>query len=311
MKAVRIHDYKQIATLEDVPVPEPGPDEVLIRVEAAALNPLDGQLQTGDMARVFPLTFPYIMGTDLSGTVEQVGAQVKRWHPGDQVIARPHPSSGGAFAEFVAVSQGLCVARPASMMANAAAGLPTAAGTAWKALFVDAGLQAGQTVLIHAGAGGVGSFAVQFAHSAGAYVIATASGDGVELVRTLGADRVIDRKAEDFAAVVSDLDVVLDTVGGETQAKSFGVLRPGGSLISSVMPPDQTLARARDLSVGMVFLSPFLNPDVGGLQITVDEVQNRSVRVLTDRTLPLAQIAEALDRQMSGRARGKIILTLR
>jgi NADPH:quinone reductase-like Zn-dependent oxidoreductase len=310
MKAVSIHDHRQTLRLEDAPVSEVGPDEVLIRVSAAALNPLDGRLQAGDKARFFPLTFSYTLGTDLSGTVEQVDTQVGRWHPGDQVTARPNPASGGAFAEYVAVSQGFCMARPASMTLTDAAGLPTAAGTVWKALFVDAGLRAGQTVLIHAGAGGVGSFAVQFSHSTGAHVIATVSGDGIDQVRALGADRVIDRQAEDFADILSDLDVVFDTVGGATQAKSFGVLRPGGHLVSSVTPLDETLVQERGVSAGMVFLSPFFSPDVRGLQIVVDEVQNRSVKVLVDRVLPLAQFGEAFDRQVSGRARGKIILTL-
>lgn len=247
MKAVRIHGYQQAPKIEDIPTPEIGPDEVLIRVEAAALNPLDGKLQAGNMERFFPLTFPYTMGTDFAGTVERVGTSVSSWQPGNKVIARPDPTTGGAFAELAAVPSASCVALPPSVS------MTDAAGTAWKALFEAAGLEAGQTVLIHAG--GVGSFAVQFAHAAGARVFATASGDGVELVRSLGADRVIDYKAEDFASRVSDVDVVLDTIGGETQTRSFDVLRSGSYLISTVMPPDEATAKTRGVSASMVYLS--------------------------------------------------------
>lgn len=309
MQAVRIHAYRVAPTLEDVPVPEVGPEDVLVRVGAAALNPLDGALQAGAMERVFPLTFPYTMGTDLAGTVEQVGASVTAWRAGDEVIARPSPATGGACAEFAAVPAGACVARPPAMAVTAAAGLPTAGGTAWKALFEVARLAAGQTVLIHAGAGGVGSFAVQFAHAVGARVFATASGDGLEIVRRLGADRAIDYTAEDFARVVADegpaADVVLDTVGGETQARSFAVLRPGGHLVSTVSPPDQPTAVARGVSAEMVFLTRGGVP----LQRVVDAVRDWSLHVLIDRTLPMARFGDALARQGSGRARGKIILT--
>lgn len=309
MKAVRIHGYKNAPTIEDVPTPEIGSGQVLVRVAAAALNPLDGALQTGAIARVFPLTFPYTMGTDLAGTVEQVGANVAVWRPGDQVIGRINPTVGGAFAEFAAVLAEFCVALPPAMSMTHAAGIPTAAGTAWVALFVVAGLQAGQTVLVHAGAGGVGNFAVQFAHAAGARVFATASGNGVALVQGLGADRVIDYKTEDFASVVSDVDVVLDTIGGETQRKSFAVLRPGGHLVSTVMPLDEATAKAKGVSASVVSLTRSL--DGGRFKAIVDDIRDKSIRVLIDRTVPMAQIGDALDRQMSGRARGKIILTTR
>ena len=223
MKAVRIHNYNEEAKLEDVPTPAIKPDEVLVRVEAAALNPLDGQLKAGKMAKFFPLPFPYTLGTDLTGTVAQVGAEVTAWQPGDKVIGRLKPATGGALAEFAVLPADACATLPPSLPLTDAAGIPTA-GTAWLALFKTAGLRGGQTVLIHAGAGGVGSFAVQFAHAVGARILATASGDGVETVRNLGADQVIDYKSENFVSAVPDVDVVLDTVGGETQTRSFEVL---------------------------------------------------------------------------------------
>lgn len=305
MKAVRTHGYKNVPIVEDVPMPEIGPDEVLVRVEAAAMNPLDGKLLGGDMARFFPLSFPYTMGTDIAGTIERIGADVVVWNPGERIIARPAPPSGGAFAEFAAVPTDLCAALPASMSITDAAGIPTAGCTAWKALFEIAKLKAGQSVLIHGGAGGVGSFAVQFAHSAGARVIATASGDGVALVRSLGADEVIDYQNEEFRELASDVDVVLDTIGGDTQSVSFDVLRSGGYLASTVHPPDKAVATDKGVSASMVMLD--LDGDL--LQAVVNDVRDRSVKVLIDRVLPMTRIGEALDRQMSGRARGKIILT--
>ena len=308
MRAVRIHGYKQVPTIEEVPTPEVGSGEVLICTEAAALNPLDVQLQAGSMERFLPLIFPYTMGIDLAGTVERVGADVTAWQPGDRVIARPKPATGGAFAEFVSVASDSCVALPPTMSVTDGAGIPTAGCTAWKALFVDAGLRAGQTVLIHAGAGGVGSFAVQFAHAIGAYVFATASGDGLELVQNLGADRVIDYKTEAFENLVSNADLVLDTIGGDTLMRSFGVLRPGGHLVSAVRPPDEATAMAKGVTATMVSLSAWLNGH--HLKTVVNDVREKSIRVLIDRTLPMAQIADALERQASGRARGKIILTM-
>jgi len=306
MKAVQIHGYKDVPTLEEVPTPEVGPGEVLVRVHAAALNPIDVQLQVGGMERFFPLTFPYTLGLDLSGTIERVGTDASVWKPEDRIIARLSPARGGALAEFVAVSSDACVALPPELPMTDGAGIPTAGGTAWKALFEVAQVKAGQTVLIHAGAGGVGSFAVQFAHAFGVRVLATASGDGLELVRGLGADQVMDYRTQDFATVFSGLDVVLDTIGGDTQRRSFDVLRAGGYLVSTVAPPDEALAKSRGVSSSMVQLSR------GGIPLKemVATMHDHSLRVLTDRTLPLDRFAEALERQASGRARGKIILTV-
>ena len=273
-----------------MPTPEIKPDEVLVRVEAAALNPLDDQLKAGKMAKFFPLPFPYTLGTDLTGTVAHVGAEVTAWQPGDRVIGRLKPATGGALAEFAALPADACAALPPSLPLSAAAGIPTAAGTAWLALFKTAGLKEGQTVLIHAGAGGVGSFAVQFAHAVGARVLATASGDGIEAVRNLGADQVIDYKSEDFVSAVPDVDVVLDTVGGETQTRSFEVLKSGGYLVSTVSPPDEETVRAKGVSVSMVQLTR----DGVPLQTLVAEIQDKSIEVLVDQTFSVAQIGEAL-----------------
>ncbi len=306
MKAVRLHEYGAAPVMDEVPVPDAGPDEVLVRIKAASLNPLDNKLQSGAMHGFFPLVFPSIVGTDLAGTVERAGPGVTRWHAGDKVVARLDPTKGGALAEFAVLPASYLAAAPAAVPLEKTAGIPTAAGTAWQALFEVAGLKSWQTILVHAGAGGVGSFAIQLAHAAGARVIATASGAGLEIARRLGADQVIDYKAEDFAAKVSGLDVVLDTIGGETQAKSFGILKAGGALVTTVSPPDEALAKAHGVTATFVFHQS----DASRLEKIVERLDAGALKVLVDRTVPLADFADAFAYQASGRARGKIILAL-
>ncbi|WP_437971320.1 NADP-dependent oxidoreductase [Sorangium sp. So ce260] len=306
MKAARIHAYGSIdgAVIEDLPTPEPGPNEVLIRVAAASVNPLDLKLIQGVLAAYFPLAFPYALGTDLAGTVERAGPLAARFRPGDKVIARPEPLHGGAFAELAVVPASEIVAAPAGLPLDEAAGIPTAAGTAWQALFETAHLKQGQTVLIHAGAGGVGSFAVQLARSAGARVIATASAANADLVRKLGADQVIDYRAEDFAAKLRDVDVVLDTIGGETQQRSFAVLRPGGVLVGIVAPPNEALAKAHQVTAAFVFHKT----DAARLGHIAGLCDAGSLKVVVDRKLGLTDLRAALGRVASGRARGKVLV---
>lgn len=191
------------------------------------------------------------------------------------------------------------------MPTEKAAGIPTTAATAWQALFEVADLERGQTVLVRAGTGGVGSIAIQFAKAAGTYVIATASGDGVEVARRLGADEVIDYRAEEFAEKLSDVDVVLDTIGGETQQRSFKVLRPGGLLIATPHPPDKASAKAHNVTAIFVVHTS----DADRLKKVVDRVDAAGTEVLIDRTVSLDSLDEAFARQGSGRARGKILLT--
>lgn len=305
MRAFRISGYRAEPAAEAIEVPQPGPGEVRVRVAAASLNPLDVKLLRGEMEAFFPLGFPYTLGTDLSGTVDALGGEVSGWRIGDRVVARTAPTSGGAVAEFALVPAGQLVRVPAAISFEQAAGIPTAAGTAWQALFEVARLRAGQTILIHAGTGGVGSFAVQFARRAGARAIATASGDGIAIAERLGADLVIDYRSQNFAQRVSDVDVVLDTIGGDTQARSYEVLRAGGFLASTVAPPDDALAKAHGVDASFVFHSS----DAGRLASVVEKVAG-GVEMRTDRVLPFQEAVQALERQASGRARGKIILAL-
>jgi NADPH:quinone reductase-like Zn-dependent oxidoreductase len=276
---------------------------VRVRVAAASLNPLDVKLQRGSMKAFFPLVFPYTLGTDLSGIVEAVGSEVDGWRVGDRIVARTAPTSGGGAGEFALVPADQLVRVPDAVSFEQAAGIPTAAGTAWQALFEVARLREGQTLLVHAGAGGVGSFAIQFARQAGARVIATASGNGVAIAHRLRADVVVDYRTEDFAERVCDVDVVLDTVGGDTQARSYAVIRAGGVLASTVAPPDEALAKAHGVDASFVFHSS----DADRLATVVGKVA-AGVEVLIDRVVPIQQAAQAFEYQGSGRARGKIIL---
>jgi NADPH:quinone reductase-like Zn-dependent oxidoreductase len=258
MKVVRIHQYGPIedVVLDDVPLPELGLDEVLVKVEAAGVNPLDVKLISGSLHAYFPLRMPYAVGTDLSGTVVDSGRLAARWKKGDKVIGRLEPGPGngpqysrsGAFAEFTAVPGRHLTSAPATLDLAESGGLPTAAGTAWQALFEGAFLRPGQTILVHAGAGGVGSFAVQLARYIGARVIATASAASAEVVRSLGADQVLDYRSTDFSYALHDVDVVFDTVGGETQSKSYRVLKPGGTMVTIAAPPDQEQAKAHGVT---------------------------------------------------------------
>ncbi len=304
MRQIILSAYGQTPVLTEVAIPVPGDGEVLVRTAAAALNPLDVKLQRGQVHAYFPLTFPSPLGTDLAGTIEKTGSLTSRFRAGDRVIARLDPTLGGAFADYAIVPEDQLVLIPDVLDFSSAAGLPTAAGTAWQALVEMADLKTGQTVLVHAGSGGVGSFAIQLARGLGARVIATASGDGLEIARKLGALQVIDYRSDDVTQIVSDVDVVLDTIGGETQQGSFEVLRSGGKLVSTVSPPDQALAAAHKVEAGFVFHTS----NAKRLSDLVKAYRDKGHSTLIDSVLPVTAFAEAFERQASGRARGKIIV---
>lgn len=304
MRAIRISAYGTKPVIKVVPAPEPGASQVVVRVSAAALNPLDYKIAMGFMHDFFPVTFPYTLGTDLAGTVAAVGPDVTEWVVGDTVVARTDPPQGGALADTVLVDATHLVKVPDFLSPVEAAGIPTAAGTAYQALFETADLKAGQSVLVHAGAGGVGSFAIQMARQIGARVIATASGDGIAIAERLGADQVIDYATTPFETLVSDIDVVLDTIGGDTQHRSFGVIRAGGTLVATSAPPDEALAKAHAVDASFVFHQS----DAPRLAKLLAMVESGSLQVLVDRVVPLPDIDTAFDHQASGRARGKIIL---
>ncbi len=304
MKALQISHYGDTPTLRDVEVPTPTQGEVLVRVAGAATNPLDLKITAGYMHDFFPVTFPYTLGTDVSGTITAVGDRVERWVVGDQIVARLDPSAGGGYAELAVVPADQLVPAPTSTPLFLASGAATAAATAWQAVSEIADLHAGQKVLIHAGAGGVGSFAVQMAHTVGAHVIATASGTGLRLAQDLGADEVIDHTAGPFESQLHDVDVVIDTVGGAVEERSLQVLRAGGLLIAVPIPPDTDRAAARGLRAEFLFHAS--NPQ---RLHTVVDMLDADLRILLDRTLTLDAAPEALQYLAAGHAKGKIILT--
>ncbi|NEQ25679.1 MAG: NADP-dependent oxidoreductase, partial [Microcoleus sp. SIO2G3] len=234
MKAVRIHSHggPEVLHYEDAPRPIATEGEVLVRVHAAGVNPFDWRVRSGEIPKTSQL--PMILGWDVSGVVEEVGSGVTNFKVGDAVYALPNYRRQGAYAEYIAIDATEVAAKPTSLTHILAAAVPLAGLTAWQSLFDAAELKPGQTVLIHGAAGGVGSFAVQFAKLKGAYAIATASARNQEFLRELGADKVIDYQATRFEEVVGDVDVILDLIGGETQERSWQVLKQGGILLEFV-----------------------------------------------------------------------------
>lgn len=304
MKAVRVHQYGGPEVLrydDDVPVPRPGAGQVLVRVHATSVNPWDLKLASGAFREAVPMTLPYVPGGDFSGVVTAAGPGASGVGPGDAVYGNV-PS--GAYAQFVAAPADVVAPKPASLDHPQAAAVPVAAQTAWQGLFEHGELQRGQAVLIHAAAGGVGSFAVQLARWAGARVLATASAANADYVRALGADEVIDYKATPFESVARDVDVVLDLLGGDTQARSFGVLRPGGRLVATVQPPSQEEATRR----GIHAMIMNMKPTTARLTRLAELLDAGAVRPMVSQTLPLERVAEAWGHSKSGHARGKVVL---
>ncbi|GHD80819.1 NADP-dependent oxidoreductase [Streptomyces goshikiensis] len=310
MKAAVINQYGQVrdvVRVTDVPVPAVGPRDVLIEVRAAGVNPVDhlivkGFLSTGEPSR------PLVIGNELAGVVTQVGAEASRFAVGDEVFSRVDPRVGGAFAEYVAVDESLVAAKPSRLTFEEAASLPLVALTALQALTEQADVRSGTRVLIHGGAGGVGSAAVQIAKQLGAEVVATAGSGSVELVRELGADRVIDYRTEKFEEVVSDVDVVLDTIGGETQERSFGVLKSGGTLVSIVAIPDAEAKKARWNVEARSF---FMRPQGEQLAHLAGLVESGQLRPIVETVFPLDEASEALQKVERGGARGKTVISVR
>jgi len=303
MKALRINAFgtPSQAMLEELRPPTAGLEQVVVRIEAASVNPLDLKIMAGYMQPVFPVAFPYTQGTDFAGVVETVGLFVAEFKPGDRVVGRTDPSVGGAFAQAAVASVDSLCRVPADMSFEQAAALPTAAGSAWLALFRVGQLMRGQRVLIHAGAGGVGVFAVQLAKQAGAYVVATASARNHGLMKELGADEVIDYRQSDFSVLVRSIDLVIDTMGGETLERSWQVLKPGGMVASLA---DHTIQPHGDAKGSFVFF----NHDVGVLKKVIERFEARQLQVVLDTVHPLNEARAALEQVASGHARGKVII---
>jgi len=306
MKAVHIHDYGGLDVLhyEDAPRPTPGAGEVLIRVHATTINPFDCAVRAGYMGQYFNYTFPLILGTDVSGVVEGVGEGVTDVAPGDVVYTRGGIYRDGAHAEYVLALAADVVPKPESLDHVHAAALPHVTLTAWQGLIEFADLSAGQTVLIHAAAGGVGHVAVQLAKWRGAKVIGTASVN-LPFLEELGVDEAIDYSTTPFEDVVRDVDVVLDLLGGETQQRSWKVLKPGGILLSTVQPPSQEIAQAHGVRQRMIGTAPPVRKVLTEAAKMVSEGQ---LKPFVSAVLPLHDIRKAHEMIEARHTRGKIVL---
>lgn len=306
MKAVRIHQFggTEVLRYEDIPRPTAGPDEVLIRVHAAGVNPVDWKIREGRLQGRIAHRLPLTLGWDVAGVIEQLGPGVTQFNIGDAVYARPDLARDGAYAEYIAVRAGEIALKPATLDFIHAAAVPLSALTAWQSLFDAGDLQPGQKILIHAGAGGVGHYAVQFARWKGAHVITTASARNAGFVRSLGADEVIDYTATRFEDAVHDADMVFDTVGGEVQARSWQVLKHGGILVSilALTVPEEAAQR------GWRSAYVFVQPNAAQLARIAGLIDAGKVKPVVETVFPLHEAARAHDAVQGGHTRGKVVL---
>jgi NADPH:quinone reductase-like Zn-dependent oxidoreductase len=303
MKAVRIHSFggPDVLQFEETHRPEPAPHQVLVRVHAAGVNPVDWKIREGTLGQI---PFPSIMGLDFSGEIEALGPDVTEYRVGESVFGSVGDGSG-SYAQYALAPVSHIAEKPKEIDHVHAAAIPVPSLTAWQALFDTAKLEAGQKILIHAAAGGVGGFAVQFAKWKGAHVIGTASGSNVELVRSLGVDEFIDYRSTRFEDVARDVDVVFDTIGGDTQERSWKVLKKGGVLVSIVQPPSEQTAKAHNVRGIFMVEDAKRNEE---LSLIAKLVASGQVKVNVETVLPLRDARKAQELSQTGHARGKIVL---
>lgn len=312
MSAVVIDEFGGQDKLKqrEVPMPEMTADQVIVQEKAAGINPIDWKTREGFLQGMLNWQFPIILGWDVSGVITEVGANVTDWKIGDEVFARPATTRFGTYAEYTAVDANLLAPKPKNISFEEAAAVPLAGLTAWQALFDHGHLEKGEKVFIHAGSGGVGSFAIQLAKSVGAYVITTTSSKNIDFVKGLGADQVIDYHETDFAEILKDIDLVVDTIGGDAQEKSVNILKHGtGRLVGITgMDSEKTagLAEARNVTFDSIWLDP------NGEELTklADMLEDGTIKVTLDSVHEFSAegVAEAHDRSESHHALGKIIV---
>ncbi|HEY3134411.1 MAG TPA: NADP-dependent oxidoreductase [Blastocatellia bacterium] len=315
----------------ETPVPEVGESEVLVQIHAAGINPLDSKIRNGEFKQILPYGLPLVLGNEAAGIVVRVGSGVQRFKPGDEVYTRPRKTRIGTFAEYIAIAEDDVALKPKALTMEEAASIPLVGLTAWQALIERANLKKGQKVLIHAGSGGVGTFAIQLAKHVGATVATTASAANFDLVKRLGADIAIDYRKDDFEKILYGYDVVLNSLGGETLEKSLRVLKPGGKLISISGPPDSDFAKdigaSLILSVAMRLLSYRIRRKAGRRQVRYsflfsiasgDQLREISplldagiIRPVVDRVFPFESTKDAMAYVETGRAKGKVVVKVR
>ena len=328
MKAYVIDRYKGPLRQAEVAEPTVGAHDLLVEVKAAGVNQLDEKVRLGEFRQILPYRMPLILGHDLAGVVIAAGAEVRKFQPGDEVYARPAKDRIGTFAERISVHEDDLALKPASISMREAGSMPLVALTAWQALVERGNVEPGQKVLIHAGAGGVGSIAIQLAKHIGAFVATTASASNADWVRELGADLVIDYRSQDFEDVLHGYDLVLDGVGGENVEKSLRVLRPGGKVIGIAGPPDPRFAKelgaSAPLRLAMTVLSSrirrkarrrnvsyeflFMRADGGQLQKISSLVDTGAIRPVVGQVIPFDQTPQAVSAAGAGGGRGKVVI---
>jgi len=332
VKAFVVDKYKKKAPLRLAEMPDPhvGPNDVLVRIEATAINLLDSKVRDGEFKLFLPYRPPFILGHDLAGTILRVGANIRQFKAGDEVFARPRDQRVGTFAEMIAIDAADLALKPVSLSMEQAASIPLVGLTAWQALVEVGKVKPGQKVFIHAGSGGVGTFAIQLAKHLGATVATTTSAANAELVKSLGADLVIDYKTQDFEQVLSGYDLVLNSQDAKTLAKSVNVLKPGGKLISISGPPDVPFAKSLRLNLFLRFVMRMLSRgilkkarsrgvDYSFLFMRAEGQQLReiaklidagAIRPVVDKVFPFAQTQDALVYVENGRAKGKVVVSV-
>lgn len=309
MKAVRIHTYGGSETLvyEEADCPTPRAGQVLIRVHAAGVNPMDWKIREGWFKDTFDYPLPLILGTDVAGVVESVGEGVTTLQSEQAIYGVVDMTLSGSYAEYAIARAEAISPKPETINYLEAATIPIVSMTAWQGLFEVGGLSAGQSVLIHAAAGGVGSFAVQFAKLNGLRVIATASTQNLTYVYELGADEVIDYHTTDFERRVQDVDMVFDTLGGETQARSLKVLKPGGILVSTATPPDSQMVAQAGVRATMMIVQP----QASILTKIAALIDQGKVKLPTHQVFSLSEASKAHKLSQTGHVRGKLVLQVR
>lgn len=308
MKAIVINQYgsPEVLVEQEVSLPEIKDDQVLVEMKATSINPVDWKLREGALKEERSLDFPITLGGDAAGIVKEVGKEVTEFQPGDRVFSRPTASRNGTYAEYASIDANLLAKIPENVSFEEAAAVPLVGQTAWEALVDIAKVKEGDQVLIHGGSGGVGHLAIQIAKHFGAYVATTASEKNEDYVKSLGADQFINYKTEDFTTILSDFDVVLDTQAGETQEKSFSVLKEGGTLVSTLSPPDEDKAAEKNIHAEFFLL----NPDGERLKKMADLMAQGTLKPTIGKTLPLTQegLRKAHEIGENHSTQGKIVI---
>ncbi|WP_405169731.1 NADP-dependent oxidoreductase [Paenibacillus sp. FSL H8-0280] len=310
MKAVVINQYgsKEELVEQEVNKPKAEANQVVVKLEATSINPIDWKLREGYLKEMYDWEFPIILGWDVAGVITEIGSNVSKWKVGDRVFSRPDTTPFGSYAEYTAVDEHLLAKLPDSISYEEAAAVPLAGLTAWQVLFTHGDLKEGETVLIHAGAGGVGMYAIQLAKHAGAHVITTASEKNHELLHSLGADQVIDYKKENFEEILKDIDLVFDTMGGEVAENSYKVIKPNtGRLITIVGEPNHDTAKSHNVLAKGIWLQP----DGDQLQRMADLMEEKKIKSIVGATFPFSRqgIYDAHALSETHHAVGKIVIT--